>query len=171
MVDRLASAALIRAVTDVLRSEHAPSQIRISSVSVPVAVPSPLAWLWAQDAATKVYWSGRDYGLESAGIGIADCQQGSAERDLSRLAVGLRSALANCDPDTRYYGGIRFDPESPHEAHWEPFGAWQLILPRLELRKAALGYRLRAKSRIAKGCEQAGLDHRRNQGSSRARFG
>ena len=119
------------------------SQARIAAVSVAFEGVSPLRWLANYPLEPRLYWSGRDYGMEVAAIGEADCQYSPSAVDLKALRSGLGSMLSGCEHGVRYYGGIRFDLCPPHEVQWNSFGAWRFVLPRFEVRKNSKGTLLR----------------------------
>ncbi|AHY47599.1 isochorismate synthase [Rubrobacter radiotolerans] len=100
------------------------------------SLETPLGWLFSLKNRTeaqlfpKVYWSGREAarrgGRESAAVGAA------------HRADGLQATLlaAADSPETRYYGGLRFDsgyPEERRDARWSGFGDGSFVLPRVEL--------------------------------------
>ncbi len=106
---------------------------QIVRVAVPVAPVDPFAWLRAQQAGEKIYWSGRGDGAEVAAVGVADRHAAAAPDGLDALEDDLLPLLAtNCT--ARYYGGLRFDPAQAAEGAWQAFGAYHFVLPRFELR-------------------------------------
>ena len=50
---------------------------------------------------------------------------------------GVQAFLSEGAPRVRALGGARFDPGAAPAAEWAPFGAFCLLLPRLELLEAA----------------------------------
>ena len=119
------------------------SKARIATVSVAFQDMSPIRWLANYPQEARIYWSGRDYGMEVAAIGEADCQYSPSAVDLKALRSGLGLMLSGCEHGVRYYGGIRFDLRLPYEAQWSSFGAWRFVLPRFEVRKDLKGTMLR----------------------------
>lgn len=104
---------------------------RVLRVAEPLEQPvHPLRWLGAQPAGEKVYWSGREDGRRVAAAGVADQLLPDSPSGYETLNL-TRNALA--DSSARYYGGLRFDPESEASSVWAPFGGWRFVLPRLEL--------------------------------------
>jgi len=114
-------------------------QSGIVRVSVEFDGMSPLDWLMTQPRGERIYWSGRDYGIEVAAVGEVDVQYSHSATYLSDLHDNLISALSECEMGIRYYGGIRFDLENPSEKHWTSFGSYRFVLPRLELQKISNG--------------------------------
>ncbi len=108
---------------------------QIVKLSVQVEGVDPLDWLAGQPAGRRIYWSGRDYGIEVAAIGEADYHYSSQSTDLKELRTNLMDRLSDCNQGIRYYGGIRFDLDAPIEKHWTSFGSWRFVLPRFELQK------------------------------------
>lgn len=104
---------------------------RVLRVAEPLEQPvHPLRWLGVQPAGEKVYWSGREDGRRVAAAGVADQLLPDSPSGYETLNL-TRNALA--DSSARYYGGLRFDPESEASSAWTPFGSWRFVLPRLEL--------------------------------------
>ncbi|MDE2732076.1 MAG: isochorismate synthase [Bacteroidota bacterium] len=130
-----AQTALAREIKTVLRHRNGHATSTIITPSVALEDMDALAWMHANPGAARVYWSGRDDGLEAAGIGIAHSCCESFAGDLLGLREQLGPPLTTCSAGIRYYGGIRFDLRLPYEPHWETFGAWSFILPRFELRR------------------------------------
>ncbi|MCY4160159.1 MAG: isochorismate synthase [Bacteroidetes bacterium] len=95
----------------------------------------PLNWLIYRPRGGRIYWSGRDYDIEVAAFGEADCWYSTCATDLKELRSGLMDMLADCEHGVRYYGGIRFDLDREHEAHWNSFGSWRFVLPRFEIQR------------------------------------
>ncbi len=94
-----------------------------------------LSWLAANASQRRVFWSSRPSpGTESeitAGVGVADqiADGGSVPGGNS-----LIRRLAEAPRDTRYYGGLRFDMEMEMAPEWAPFGRFDFVLPRFEIR-------------------------------------
>ena len=120
------------------RSNHS-SQTRIARISVKLDGVNPLGWLIHRPQGGRIYWSGRDYGIEVAAFGEADCHYSSQATDLQELRSGLGAMLSGCEHGVRYYGGIRFDLHQPGEEQWSSFGSWRFVLPRFEVRKNSKG--------------------------------
>jgi menaquinone-specific isochorismate synthase len=127
--------SLAEAVARVLdrRNGHAAMDQHIVQVALPIGDVNAFRWLQAQDAAAKVYWSGRDGILEVAAIGEADVCSSPAPADFEALRRHLAPVLASCDPQVRYYGGLRFDPSLAPSDPWAAFGAYRFVLPRFEV--------------------------------------
>lgn len=105
---------------------------RVVRISVPVRDIEPFLWLREQQHGTKLYWSGREDGIEVAAVGVADLRRGEPQ-ELPVLQESLDTLLAGGSPRTRYYGGLRFDPEGYREERWSAFGGYSFVLPRFEL--------------------------------------
>jgi menaquinone-specific isochorismate synthase len=112
---------------------------RIVRISVDAGAVDTLAWLREQGSYPRVYWSGRDGGVEIAAAGAADLQAGDGPEEIEVLNKRLR---ATSGADVRYYGGGRFDPSREPDGEWEPFGAYRFVLPRFELRAGETGAEL-----------------------------
>lgn len=138
------------------RSNHVPPT-GIASVSVELDGVSPLDWLMSRPQGGRIYWSGRDYGIEAAAFGEADCHYSSSATDLDELRSGLGTMLAGCEHGIRYYGGIRFDLNQSDEQQWSSFGAWRFVLPRFEVRRNAKGTLLRCNLVLPNDQAQTGL--------------
>ena len=113
------------------------SDTRLVRVRVPFEGANAFDWLRARPGAMRMYWAGREGKEVVAATGVADCCSSTAN------ASGLRSCLApmlsKCDPDMRYYGGMRFDHVPPFEDAWSAFGAFKFVLPRFEVRSTDRG--------------------------------
>lgn len=128
---------------------------RVLRVTEPLQQPvHPLRWLGAQPAGEKVYWSGREDGERVAAWGVADLLGPGAPGGYDSLRELAESALA--DSGARYYGGLRFDPDSEPGGAWEEFGAWRFALPRLELIRDESGASLACNLSLPRDAERAG---------------
>jgi menaquinone-specific isochorismate synthase len=107
---------------------------RVVRLVVPVGPVEPFRWLRGQSLFPRLYWSGREDGLQVAAAGVADFQGGEATEGVAALRKRLASLLVSGDPEVRYYGGLRFDHLREPEAEWAAFGAYRFVLPRFELR-------------------------------------
>ena len=116
------------------KSEKAPAR-RIVRISVQIDGVTPLDWLVNRPSGKRIYWSGRDYGVEVAAVGEADCHHEISAPDLQKLRRQLMPMLAGCEQGVRYYGGIRFDLSQFCEDQWNSFGGWRFVLPRFEVQK------------------------------------
>jgi menaquinone-specific isochorismate synthase len=119
-----------------------PAEERVVRLAVPVGRVNPFRWLRGQRLFPKLYWSGRDDGLEVAAVGVADLQEGEAPESVEALRKRFAAFLEGGDPRTRYYGGLRFDPEREPDRDWAPFGTYRFVLPRFELHEEAGGIAL-----------------------------
>lgn len=128
--------SLADAVTRVLerRNGHTTTDRHIVQVALPLGDVNAFRWLQAQEAAAKVYWSGRDGTMEVAAIGEADVCSSPPPADFEALRQHLAPVLASCDPQVRYYGGLRFDPSRAPSDPWVAFEAYRFMLPRFEVR-------------------------------------
>lgn len=113
---------------------HQASHKMIRQVAVPMPRVDPLRWLHAQKGATKIYWSPRDGDVHVAAVGEADSCICAPPGNLSQLRQHLSPILQSCNTSVRYYGGFRFDSTMQREKAWESFGAYNFVLPRMELR-------------------------------------
>lgn len=108
---------------------------RALRLEVPVEPVEPLHWLLAQGNRSRGYWRDRRGGYELAGIGTADVLTGEVQADLDALMDRLHASIAAVHPNLRYFGGMRFNPATPLEEKWTPFGAYRFVLPRFEVLK------------------------------------
>ena len=122
-------------VQRLLKSSKKSDPQGITSVSVPLDSVSPVSWLRERPRKGRMYWSGRDYGVEVAACGEADCHYSPSARDLNELRTRLSAMLSGCPYGIRYYGGIRFDCHRPSDQQWCSFGSWRFVLPRFEVRR------------------------------------
>ena len=113
---------------------HRASEKHVVRLVLPLERINPFRWLQAQDARTRLYWSGREGSVETAAVGEADVCMSPAPAGFEAMRQRLAPVLASCDAPVRYYGGLRFDPAQPAETAWSAFGAFRFVLPRFELR-------------------------------------
>jgi menaquinone-specific isochorismate synthase len=106
-------------------------------VEIPVSAVAPLAWLRAQRAHTRVYWSDRDGIVASAGVGEAHAVRGERTVDYDALVARLRETLTPGHPNLAYYGGLQFDSTPNASPQWGPFGSCYFVIPRFELFRIA----------------------------------
>ncbi|MCP4217620.1 MAG: isochorismate synthase [bacterium] len=91
------------------------------------------AWLAAQQADVKTYFSSRDAGdREIAGIGVTDCFYLAETTEYKKAFGHMRKHLSAQSPDLRYYGAFSFTPCST-SGQWKSFGSCRFIIPRIEL--------------------------------------
>jgi menaquinone-specific isochorismate synthase len=100
-------------------------------IEVPVEPVEALRWLRSQSLTPRLYWSGREDGVEVAAAGAADLREGRFPGE--RLAL-LRDPSV---PNLRYYGGLRFDRSREADGRWDAFGSYRFLLPRFELRSSS----------------------------------
>jgi menaquinone-specific isochorismate synthase len=115
------------------------------AVCVPFVGATPLDWLRRQPPiGPRVYWRDSSGKAEMAGIGAAHqvCMGGESAFDTLRaLQVTLRDRL----PGARAFGGLRFDPARPRDAHWTSFADIWFCVPRIvALQDDRAGCRLQA---------------------------
>jgi menaquinone-specific isochorismate synthase len=106
---------------------------RVVRLAVPAGPVEPFRWLRGQSLSPKLYWAGREDGLGVAAVGTADLQACDAPESAETLRKRLAPLLTSGDPETRYYGGLRFDPLRELDAEWAAFGAHRFVLPRFEV--------------------------------------
>ncbi len=132
-------------IKDVLTSHIRQLPDKVSPIGVPLKVlryefpcepVDILTWLHNQHVPCKVYWAGRDGGLEVGGIGVADVIEGNGPVDHTKVFAHMEDRLAADNPNLRYYGGMNFQ-EPATDANWQSFGSYRFIIPRFELLKNA----------------------------------
>lgn len=94
-----------------------------------------LQWLQRQDAAQKMYWSGRDRAFAVAGIGSAETVTNESQEGFEALFGQMQQRLKRQSRDLRFYGGFRFDTTDPAGTLWAPFKDCQFTIPELEVGK------------------------------------
>lgn len=109
--------------------------LRIARLSRPCAAVDPVAWMHAQTESIKWYWCGRDNGGTLAGAGAAWHTKEAMGHALGPAVGQVDELLAASDPDVRALGGMRFDGGRTAAPSWEPFGALQVVVPRVEVRE------------------------------------
>lgn len=128
-------------VESVMLSEAATVMERFEPGFFRIVVSTPrvdsLAWLAANNGRRQVFWAGRGAESAVAGVGAADRIHGDGTVSLEGLREQLAGRLAVAPDFVRYYGGLRFDVSSEPSNDWEPFGAFDFVLPRVELNSSA----------------------------------
>ena len=135
-VEKLSLTEAYARLADLIRQEKS------SRIEIPVEQTDPLAWLAAQRGGAKLYWRDRDGANEIAGLGTADV---ALTADLTELKdrLGRRLRESGSSSGSRYFGGLRFDPERGEDTRadeWDSFGAARFVLPRVEVLKRSKQY-------------------------------
>lgn len=132
-------AELARQIVDAAASHRTDGRSRDAAQLVRIGLPhpgiDPLAWLQQQNADVRIYWAGRNDGLEVAGVGYADTVSKEAPIDYNAVLQRLRSSIGSGPGDLRYFGGIRFDRYHEVSREWAPYSAYRFWLPRFELQR------------------------------------
>ena len=71
--------------------------------------------------------------MEVAGIGAADYITGSNLSDYSSVIQRIHKYSSDKCSRCRYYGGFSFYKEETVADEWEPFGAYNFVLPQFEM--------------------------------------
>lgn len=111
----------------------------IIRLEMPVVGCSPLEWLSGQKQATQVYWSDRQHGFEMAGIGCADKLTCDSAKDYAFHGCPQNQQSNYPTENVRYYGGLRFNDQTPPDPRWLPYGVGFFLLPQVELVTNSLG--------------------------------
>ncbi len=90
-----------------------------------------IAWLEAQANPIKVFGENADNTAAIAGIGAAVILKGQKLASFDSVIKKLRAYLSPQYPYLQWYGGFAFDGKS--STPWSDFGAWQFVLPQIEL--------------------------------------
>jgi len=129
-----ALACQIRQLPDKIESVGTPNEIL--RYEFPCEEIDELAWLHNQTTKNKIYWSNRNKGFMTAGIGIADLKQGSNAIDRHNLFTYMQDHLSVDNPSLRYYGGFCFE-DTVKASEWAPYKSFRFIVPRFEFCKTA----------------------------------
>ncbi|UCD62687.1 MAG: isochorismate synthase [Candidatus Zixiibacteriota bacterium] len=132
---RQAASMLAEKMETLLASPPESGRPAVAARRLEVHLPdiSPLDWLRRRTDTPQVYWAGREGEFETAGVGTAETVAASARQTPADTLAAVRTRLAGSDGGIRYYGGLRFDPESAADRDWQPFGKVLFVLPRFEL--------------------------------------
>ena len=106
---------------------------RILRAEVLVEGLDALAWLSAQPAGARGYWSDREQDFQLAGTGRADMMASQSCVDLEEGLGELRERLRSARGEPRYFGGMRFYEPARRDEEWAPFMGFRFILPRFEV--------------------------------------
>ncbi|MFZ0389231.1 MAG: hypothetical protein WAN36_02145, partial [Calditrichia bacterium] len=105
--------------------------VRLQVATGPLDLP---AWLQAQPLFPKIYWHSRDGLREYAGLGSAHFVNAGTEWNLRQMISAMNTRLQESgSAQSRFFGGIKFDPAAPAGELWEEFGKALFILPRIEI--------------------------------------
>lgn len=99
---------------------------------------SAIGWLAANRFDRQYYWSDREASSEFAGVGMAD-RVHRVHGTMHDLGDVIAKRLERVPADTRYYGGMRFDVGGSVSPEWADFGAFDFVLPRVEIRNEKRG--------------------------------
>jgi menaquinone-specific isochorismate synthase len=115
-----------------------PEQPTFHRATIQVQGIDLLHWLNGQTAVTRIFWSRRDEPLQIAAIGAVH----HLITDSMSVLQSVRRNLHQADQESRYFGGMRFDPRKPIEEVWQPFAKYHFVMPRFELVQEAEEQRL-----------------------------
>jgi menaquinone-specific isochorismate synthase len=90
-------------------------------------------WLYSQKSPTKVYWSGKDHNFAMAGVGKAHVLSSSKNVNYADIFRSIKGTLLCSHPETRYWGGFRFNPNQQPSPEWKNFHLYRFIIPQFEL--------------------------------------
>ena len=109
---------------------HQARLVTFSQQVQPTDIPQ---WLASQTIYPRLFWMNREQDYSVAGIGIADtiAFEGSGNNSESFRKFGL--SVAGKKPDTRYFGGFRFNNSETQDAVWEKFSSFSFVLPLVQL--------------------------------------
>lgn len=125
-----ARSILSRRVEDVLKTDT--RDLHVVRLVVPLPPLDPFAWLKDQDLMPRIFWSGRDDPVVTAGVGEADRCFGGAGTGFHTLRGQLDQIMPHSDTHVRYFGGFRFDTDAAVGEEWSGFGTFTFTLPRFE---------------------------------------
>ncbi len=106
-------------------------------VLVRISPVDPLRWVASQDDGVRFFWRGRAQQDAVAGIGVAAKVQGENRGpiDFADLRSRIRGHLHMSPPAVRFFGGLRFDPESASSDEWSSFPSFRFHVPLFEVRR------------------------------------
>ena len=84
---------------------------------------------------SRLYWSNREETEVVIGFGVADAVSDSICNDTGAAMDLMTNKLHSCDKGVRFYGGIAFNQQSDVAEEWDEFGAFQFVVPLIELIK------------------------------------
>ena len=102
-------------------------------VKLPMVEPNIIKWLNSIPVFPRFYWSDRTGTLDVASAGQALQIKLTERADNLDVFGKIRNILAGSHPETRFYGGMRFDPARSAGTEWEPYGSYYFFIPRLEM--------------------------------------
>ncbi len=117
----------------------APGESAILRITIPIADCDPLSWLRAQQGDYGMYWRDRRGAWEAAGLGHADLVLDKNDRNFSASASYIEKMLQGDCGNARYFGGMRFNPQTRESRLWLPFGISYFALPEFEVLRQESG--------------------------------
>ncbi len=148
--------SLARQLCELFASKPAPTERRLLRLEAPLGVECcALQWLSWQHHSLRLYWSNRQHAFEAAGVGCAHKIKLRNGQDYGPVLTAMGDNLKGCSGRVRYYGGLRFDPDTQMDKHWLPYGAGFFVLPQFEVTADATGSWL-ACNILLNGGEQPG---------------
>jgi menaquinone-specific isochorismate synthase len=110
-----------------------PGRGRVMRVEANIPDTDPVSWLEAQESVSKLFWSDREQAFAVGAIGEARVLQGKDSANFEEIFRRMKADMSHFFPNLRYFGGFRFDPDTPPDARWAPFGAYRFVIPLLEV--------------------------------------
>ncbi len=135
--DWLDSIALLKEkFSSVSSADQTRFRVKRFSVELKSAL-SPLDWLKAVSADSKVYWSDRTGEFEMAGVGETAILTADSYDDVERIIGEAVNLVRESAEGVRIYGGIRFptNGKKGQSADWTAFKSGRFVIPRFELIK------------------------------------
>jgi menaquinone-specific isochorismate synthase len=102
-------------------------------VEIPTEETDTINWLNSTRIFPRFYWADRNGTFEVASAGRTFHIKVTEMADTLDVFEKTRSILAVSHPDTRFYGGMRFDQARSAGPEWDPFGFHYVFIPRLEM--------------------------------------
>ena len=92
-----------------------------------------LSWLHRVSTSPRVYWRGRDGGMEIAGVGTAATVMTNDPSEISSAFNKIEAILSASSENhfLKFFGGSRFDPQGDVDGLWKQFPCLWFVLPRL----------------------------------------
>jgi menaquinone-specific isochorismate synthase len=107
--------------------------LRIVRLECPIQPADPLLWLSGQTSLQRTYWTDRAQNERLAGLGEAWAISSDSANPYSEVARELQELLKEAPVESRFFGGLRFDPKASHSPEWNDWQAARFVLPEILL--------------------------------------
>ncbi len=109
------------------------STFGIHRIEVPVEDIDLINWLWRQPHKDKLFWSGRNKKFRVAGAGVAHRISNRNSYEYADAFQEMYRNFSHSHSNIKYFGGMRFNPESSSDEQWRAFKNFNFWVPQFEI--------------------------------------